>query len=216
MIRKQSTRCGTPNARRATVVVAAVALFACLMTGTAQADHQTKNGGAHWGRYRWNNTVVATDRSFWLFDRTGNPLMHQAIQQWVQSWNAQRNLNVKGAPSVMYYQDDANVGQCKNFAWPGYSFTTICAGDPGTTGITSLQWVGAHIVTPYVLIRPANLNFGQMFTAVTHEMGHVFGLSHRPEVGQVMHANSNFDGAIHWYDQHDLDAINALYSGHTD
>ena len=31
-----------------------------------------------------------------------------------------------------------------------------------------------------------------------------------------MHANANFDGQIHWYDQHDLDALNALYGGHAD
>jgi len=31
-----------------------------------------------------------------------------------------------------------------------------------------------------------------------------------------MHANANFDGQIHWYDQHDLDALNALYAYHPD
>ncbi len=198
------------------MMAAAVVIVACLTTGTASADHQTKNGGVHWGRYRWNNAVVSTERVFWLFDRTGNQMMHQALQQWVQSWNGQRNLNVRSAPAVMYHQDDANIGQCKNFGWPGYSFTTVCVGDPGTTGVTGLQWVGAHIMTPYVVIRPGTLNYGQMFTAITHEMGHVFGLSHRPESGQVMHANANFDGQIHWYDQHDLDALNALYAGHPD
>lgn len=201
---------------RATTVVAVVALLACLMSGTASADHQTKNGGVHWGRYRWNNAIVSTERVFWLFDRTGNPTMNQAIQQWVQSWNGQRNLNVKSAPAVMYHLDNANVGQCKNFAWPGYSFTTFCAGDPGTTGVTSLQWSGSHIMTPYVIVRPGSLNYGQLFTAIAHEMGHVFGLAHRPEVGKVMHANANFNGQVNWYDQHDLDALNALYGGHAD
>jgi len=216
MIRMGCTRRGGPGARRATILVATVALAACLMTGTATADHQTKNGNVHWGRYRWNNAVVSTERVFWLFDRTGNPTMNQAIQQWVQSWNGQRNLNVKSAPAVMYHLDNANVGQCKNFSWPGYSFTTFCAGDPGTTGIASLQWISGHIMTPYVVVRPGGLNYGQLFTAITHEMGHVMGLSHRPEVGATMHANANFDGQIHWYDQHDLDAMNALYAGHPD
>ena len=153
-----------------------VALVACLTTGTASADHQTKNGGVHWGRYRWANTVASTERVFWLFDRTGNPTMNQAIQQWVQSWNGQRNLNVRSAPAVMYLLDNANVGQCENFSWPGYSFMTFCAGDPGTTGIASLTWIGGHIVNPYVIVRPGGLNYGQLFTAVTHEMGHVMGL----------------------------------------
>ncbi len=201
---------------RVTTLVAMVALFGCLMTGTASADHQTKNGNVHWGRYRWSDTVVSTDRVFWLVDRTGNAMMHQAILQWVQSWNHQRNLNVKGAPLVLLTQDDANIGQCKHFGTVGYSFMTVCAGDPGKTGIASLQWIGSHLATPYVIVRPGNLNYGQLFTALTHEMGHVLGLSHRPEVGATMHANSNFDGVIHWYDQHDLDALNALYRTHTD
>ena len=202
------------------MVIATGAIFACLTTslstGTASADHQTKNGGVHWGRYRWSNTVVAPDRQFWLVDRTGNAMMHQAILQWVQSWNGQRNLNVKGAPLVLLTQDDANIGQCTNFGTSGYSFITVCVGNPGTTGITSLQWIGSHMATPYVVVRPTNLNYGQLFTALTHEMGHVLGLSHRPEAGKTMHANSNFNGQVNWYDQHDLDALNALYGGHAD
>ena len=191
-------------------------VFGCLTTGTASADHQTKNGGVHWGRYRWANSVASTQRIFLLWDRTGNPMMHQAIQQWVQSWNGQRDLNVRSAPSVVYYLDDANVGKCANYASPGYSFMTFCAGNPGTTGVTGLQWSGLHIMNPYVIVRPDGLNYGQLFTAITHEMGHVLGLSHRPEVGVTMNANSNFDGQIHWYDQHDLDGLNALYGTHAD
>ena len=212
MIRNLRTRGGG----RAIAAIATVAIFACLTTGTASADHQTKNGGVHWGRYRWANALASPERMFWIFDRTGNPTMHKAIQQWVQSWNGQRNLNVKLAPAVLYLQDDANVGQCGNFGMAGYSFITFCAGDPGTTGITGLQWSGAHIMTPYVIVRPGILNYGQLFTAITHEMGHVLGLGHRPEVGVTMNANSNFDGQIHWYDQHDLDGLNALYGGHAD
>jgi len=206
---------GRRRRRMAGVVIGAM-FFACLMSGTASADHQTKNGGVHWGRYRWAGAVQSTERIFWLFDRTGNPMMHQALQQWVQSWNGQRNLNVKSAPLVAYYQDDRYVGQCGNYNYPGHSFMTFCAGDPGTTGIASLQWVGAHVSSAYVLIRPTGLNYGQMFTAITHEMGHVMGLSHRPEAGATMHANGNFDGQIHWYDQHDLDALTALYGSHPD
>ena len=202
------------------MVIATVAIFACLATnlsaGTAAADHQTKNGGVHWGRYRWANAVASPERMFWIFDRTGNPTMQKAIQQFVQSWNGQRNLNVKLAPAILYYQDNASVGQCGNFGMSGYSFITFCSGDPGTTGITGLQWSGSHIMTPYVIVRPGILNYGQLFTAITHEMGHVFGLSHRPEVGATMHANSNFNGAVNWFDQHDLDALNALYGGHAD
>ena len=172
--------------------------MACLTTGTARAVSPTKNGGPHWGRYRWSNQVVSTDRVFWLVDRTGNVQMHKAILQWVQSWNNQRNLNVKSAPLVLLTQDDANIGQGKNFGTSGFSFITVCAGDPGTTGIASLQWVGAHMATPYVIVRPGGLNYGQHFPALTHEMAHVLGLSHRPEVGATMHANSNLDGQIRW------------------
>jgi len=87
--------------------------MACLTTGTARAVSPTKNGGPHWGRYRWSNQVVSTDRVFWLVDRTGNVQMHKAILQWVQSWNNQRNLNVKSAPLVLLTQDDANIGQSR-------------------------------------------------------------------------------------------------------
>lgn len=69
------------------------------------------------------------------------------------------------------------------------------------------------MATPYVIVRPGGLNYGQHFPALTHEMAHVLGLSHRPEVGATMHANSNLDGQIRWYDQHDLDALNALDGG---
>jgi len=202
------------------MVIATMAIFACLATslstGTASADHQTKNGGVHWGRYRWGAGVASPERIFWILDRTGNPTMQQAIQQWVQSWNGQRNLNVKSAPRVMYLQDNAWIGACGNFNMVGYSFITFCSGDPGTTGVTGLLWSGSHITNPYVIVRPGGLNYGQLFTAITHEMGHVLGLSHRPEVGKTMHANANFNGHTNWYDQHDLDALNALYGGHAD
>jgi predicted Zn-dependent protease len=216
MIRNERRKEAGRGRRRASTLVAIVALTACLSTAAASADHQTKMGGAHWGRYRWNDAVMSPERAFWLFDRTGNETMSRAIVQWVNSWNGQRNLNVKKAPLVMYLKDYANVGRCQNVGWAGFSFAMFCSGNPGTTGITSLAWVGGHIVNPYIIVRPDGLNYGQLFTAVTHEMGHMLGLSHRPEVGTTMHANANFDGQIHWYDQHDLDALNAMYNTHVD
>ena len=210
------------KARRITaLVVLSVAVLAGLASPTpAHANHTSAYDGAHWSAYRWGNVTVPTVRAFWLFDRTGNQMMHQAIQQWVSSWNDQRSRTNPGAPIVSLYQDDASVGQCANWGLAAYSAASICAGDPGTTGVASLQWYGSstgnHMVNPYVLIRPAGLNYGQLFTAVAHEMGHTLGLGHRPEVGVLMHANANFDGGLHWYDQHDLDGLRDLYGGHID
>lgn len=205
-------------------LIAAVLLTTAVVVGMvapspAQANHTGAYDGAHWSTYRWGTQSVPTVRAFWLVDRSGNALMHQAIQQWVASWNDQRARTNPTAPYVGLYQDDASIGQCANWGLAAYSVATICAGDPGTTGVASLQWFGSptgtHLVNPYVLIRPAGLNYGQLFTAVAHEMGHTLGLGHRPEVGTLMHANSNFDGALHWYDQHDLDGLKDLYGGHT-
>jgi len=202
------------------LVAGALAVLSFSVVAPSPAHAAAEYENAHWSKYQWYGKTVSDQRYFWLFDRTGNATMHQAIQQWVQSWNNQRNAIMPSAPAVYYSQDDANVGKCGNYNWYGYSYMTFCQGDPGTTGVANLMWSssggGNHMLNPFVVVRPAGLNYGQLFTATAHEMGHVLGLGHRPEKGVLMNAASNFDGNIHWYDQTDLNNLAALYGNHSE
>lgn len=196
-------------------VVAALLAGAVLVGGAMPATAVTPPSKAHWGWYSWG-TEQAPVRAFWLFDRTGNDTMHQAIETWAYFWNDARARFLPSLPFVAVYRDDANVGSCFHTALPQYSLALACAGSAtGNAVETSVQTfptVPPHIVSPFMRLNPA-LDFNTMFTVVCHGMGIMVGFGVSTSPTSCMH-NTFAVGEFLWYDAGDAATAVELYNSH--
>lgn len=192
------------------------ALSLLLSTGVqpASASHDARY--SHWGAYSWNGVKQIDGRSFYLYDRSSDPTVTAAVQEFVQAYN--NDITRRGKygiyPAIAYVRDTTSINVCGNVNWTGWSFMTLCSIEPGHMGVASVMPDGFHNENyqPYVLVRPG-MSYDNAFTTVCAEVGHTFGLGHQPnDSGSCEVAAS--PGGKRYFNEHDFQELEAIYNPH--
>jgi hypothetical protein len=192
------------------VVLAVVGALVSPVAAGAQAPPKP-----HWSTYSWG-PEKADVRAFWLFDRTGDPTAHGALQNAVGGWNAARDTH-PDLPFIALHQDDANIGQCSVNRSPGFSLATACLIPENTQGVKAISArnpdANGHLVGGALAVSDG-LSAQDMATAVCHALGIVMGLESTNEVASCM-SSTFVSGTAKWYTQADADYILDVYE-HSD
>ena len=177
-------------------------------------------------RYTYGGAVYNV-KAFYLLDRTGNALMHDALRQYADSWNGdiQRRGLYGYLPAIGYARDDAFVGKCSNgtnslpqVTGREYSFVLACAGEPiGSMGVafgssSFMRHVrGNHAFPAAYCSATRGLDQRQMLSCFAHEIGHLIGLGHNDAQGNLMNTNSSGVTGRAWYTDEDFNLLKSLY-----
>lgn len=185
----------------------------------------------HWGRYQVGVERRA-ERGLWLVDLTGDDRAHTALSELVARWNREveaREARGQDIPKIGYFRDDRKAGKCspdpaRTQAWdlPGYSVLLVCngrvldamgrayvvAGGPHW-GTTVLPWIYVDMADTFCNGGP--MTQAQLVSAFAHELGHSMGLDHRSGL-TLMNRNASGVCAGLWFDEHDLEALGAIYA----
>lgn len=191
------------------------ALLAVVAVPTpAQASHDTRWG--HWGYYSWNGSAQMAGRSFYLYDRSTDPTVTAATQEFVTAYN--NDINRRGLygnlPAIAYVRDTTYPNVCGALNWRGYSFMTLCSYEPGHMGIAYIGSEGTHNENfqPYVVIRPG-MSYDNAFTTVCAEIGHTLGLGHQPNNSGSCEVAAS-PGGKRYFNEHDFQELINIYYYH--
>jgi hypothetical protein len=203
--------------RRSVPMVTAGLLVAAVLVGAGPfgpASAQTTP--PHWGPYRWSGGAERADvRAFFLFDRTGDPRIGEAIRGVANGWNSAREV-LPQLPYIAVYRDDANVGKCFVNQTPGYSVATACVIPRNIEGVRGLAArnpdAQGHLIGAAMAVSDG-LSADETFTAVCHTMGHIMGLENSADLESCM--SHEFGTQKKWYTSADAAAILSVYE-HSD
>ncbi len=212
------------------VLVGLVAALALTFGVASPAQASPTVAYGHWSYYKWG-PVAQPIRAFYVFDRTRDNTVHQALQSVIN--DLKYDLEARGAwgvvPAPVYIQDDANFGQCdstpfssgngfQNF--PGYSFSTVCAGGRG--GGTSITWTsGLHYgenYHPSIHVQREYADYNTTYTHLVHELLHAMGLGHTSNCADLM-GGAEFGcritpGVLKKPSPQDYDGLTNFYGGY--
>lgn len=200
----------------------AVAVMLAWLGAPAQADHSVSLG--HVNAYWWAGNVQNGDcQAMWVFERSGDPTVRAATQEFVNAYNADtinRGLQCI-VPYLSFYPDDASIGACFDGAWgfPGASFMTVCArGGPDSAAGVSVAYAncgGCHYshLQPNVLIQRGYPDYRTTYTHVAHEIMHAVGLAHSGDPNSLMYWRSPV-GVAKQLNEHDWTALIQTYYHH--
>jgi hypothetical protein len=219
------------------LVVAALFMLATSVVPARAVWYEPFGTPGMFDRFTYAGAVYNT-KSFYLFDRTGVSAQHAALQEYVQSWNAEINNRgwVGVVPVIAYVQDDANYGVCssgsdssgplpmRQVAGAEYTYVLACAGTPtGGIGLARGASVlyGRHIRTygvfPFAMCAQyprapyPNLTHDNLVRCWAHEIGHLMGIPHNNTVNHLMNTDGSGIYANNWYDNDTFTRLRALY-----
>lgn len=191
------------------------ALLAVIAVPTpAQASHAERWG--HWGRYSWGGSPQIEGRSFYLYDRSTDPTVTAATQEFVQAYN--NDITRRGKygiyPAIAYVRDTTYPNVCGSLWWSGWSFMTLCSYETGNMGVASIGDPNVHHenMQPYAVIRPG-MSYDNAFTTVCAEIGHVLGLGHQPNNSGSCEVAAS-PGGKRYFNEHDFQELLNIYYYH--
>ncbi len=194
----------------------------------------------YFDRFTWGGTVLNA-KGFYIADRTGSTLHHQALQEFVNYWNWE--LETRGLagelPTLAYALDDAYIGNCTNGSSSAgplpynqtygneFSIVVACAGTPVGTflgfsrgaGVVGGRHIREYGVFPYAYCSssdphnpPYTLTQAQLVRCWAHEIGHLMGFPHNDTYGHLMEGpHASGIWGLSWFTSADFGYLLGVY-----